>query len=249
MAAPGGFTLPHPPRDRRAFPTPSGRAVFTVNLLRGIEVPPGKLVLQSVGAAEIRDAAVAGGMLTLRMDGWLKVMKGITTLEQVIRDYCARCLDPLVGSDGFDFIADLGAQMPMRVISRLLGIPEEAQEAARDRANAHLTTEAGAPMEIASSGFDDGTFFSEYIDWRAKNPSNDIITELLNVEFTDETGVTRRLERAELQMYVSMVSAAGNETTTRLISWMAKVLAEHHHASARGPFAPPAREPAAQPFL
>ena len=45
-----------------------------------------RLVLQSVGAAEIRDAAVAEGMLTLRMDGWLKVLKGITTLEQVIRE-------------------------------------------------------------------------------------------------------------------------------------------------------------------
>jgi type IV pilus assembly protein PilB len=45
-----------------------------------------KLILQNVGAAEIRDGAVAEGMLTLRMDGWLKVIKGITTLEQVIRE-------------------------------------------------------------------------------------------------------------------------------------------------------------------
>jgi type IV pilus assembly protein PilB len=45
-----------------------------------------KLILQNVGAAEIKDGAVAEGMLTLRMDGWLKVLKGITTLEQVIRE-------------------------------------------------------------------------------------------------------------------------------------------------------------------
>ena len=45
-----------------------------------------KLIMQNVGAAEIRDAAVNDGMLTLRMDGLLKVMKGITTLEQVIRE-------------------------------------------------------------------------------------------------------------------------------------------------------------------
>ena len=45
-----------------------------------------KLILQNVGAAEIRDAAVEGGMLTLRMDGLLKVWKGITTLEQVVRE-------------------------------------------------------------------------------------------------------------------------------------------------------------------
>ena len=45
-----------------------------------------KLILMNVGAGEIRDAAIQDGMLTLRMDGWLKVMKGITTLEQVIRE-------------------------------------------------------------------------------------------------------------------------------------------------------------------
>jgi type IV pilus assembly protein PilB len=48
-----------------------------------------KLILQNAGAADIRDAAIAGGMLTLRMDGWLKILKGVTTLEQVIRETTA----------------------------------------------------------------------------------------------------------------------------------------------------------------
>jgi type IV pilus assembly protein PilB len=48
-----------------------------------------KLILQNVGAAEIKDAAVDEGMLTLRMDGWVKVMKGITTMEQVVRETSA----------------------------------------------------------------------------------------------------------------------------------------------------------------
>ena len=48
-----------------------------------------RLILQSVGAAEIRDAAIAGGMLTLRMDGLLKVWKGIVPLEQVVRETSA----------------------------------------------------------------------------------------------------------------------------------------------------------------
>ncbi|HTI62253.1 MAG TPA: ATPase, T2SS/T4P/T4SS family [Gemmatimonadaceae bacterium] len=48
-----------------------------------------KLVMQNVGAPEIRDAAIEEGMLTLRMDAWLKVMKGITTTEQMIRETSA----------------------------------------------------------------------------------------------------------------------------------------------------------------
>jgi type IV pilus assembly protein PilB len=48
-----------------------------------------KLILMNVGAAEIKDGAIEDGMLSLRMDGWLKVLKGITTLEQVIRETAA----------------------------------------------------------------------------------------------------------------------------------------------------------------
>jgi type IV pilus assembly protein PilB len=48
-----------------------------------------KLILQNVGAVEIKDAAIDEGMLTLRMDGWLKILKGITTIEQIVRETSA----------------------------------------------------------------------------------------------------------------------------------------------------------------
>jgi type IV pilus assembly protein PilB len=48
-----------------------------------------KHILHNASGQEIKDAAVQGGMLTLRMDGWLKVMKGIVPLEQVIRETSA----------------------------------------------------------------------------------------------------------------------------------------------------------------
>jgi len=45
-----------------------------------------RMVLQGGSTAEIKDTAVAGGMLTLRMDGLSKVRKGITTLDEVIKE-------------------------------------------------------------------------------------------------------------------------------------------------------------------
>jgi type IV pilus assembly protein PilB len=45
-----------------------------------------KLIMKQVGAAEIGAAAIAEGMLTLRMDGWLKVIKGIASLDNVVRE-------------------------------------------------------------------------------------------------------------------------------------------------------------------
>ena len=72
----------------------------------------------------------------------------MNALEPKVREFCARALDPLVGAGGFDFVADLGAQMPMRAIGMLLGIPEEDQEAVRDHADASLRTEPGEPMDV-----------------------------------------------------------------------------------------------------
>jgi type IV pilus assembly protein PilB len=46
-------------------------------------------ILQNASGQELRDAAIEGGMLTLRMDGWLKVLKGIVPLDQVIRETSA----------------------------------------------------------------------------------------------------------------------------------------------------------------
>jgi type IV pilus assembly protein PilB len=45
-----------------------------------------KLVMQNADVQVIREGAINEGMLTLRMDGWLKVLKGVTTLDQVIRE-------------------------------------------------------------------------------------------------------------------------------------------------------------------
>jgi cytochrome P450 len=151
----------------------------------------------------------------------------VNALEPRIREFCAQSLDPLVKRGTFDFITDFGAVMPMRVISALLGIPEDDQEMIRDHGNAQLRTEAGKPMSAAQDGLVTGQIFEAYIDWRAENPSDDIMTELLNVEFVDEHGVTRKLTRDEILIYINVVAGAGNETTTRLIGWAAKVLAEH----------------------
>ncbi len=195
----------------------SARGAILEIIKANIDIPPGTVIFEDPPIHDIHRKLLSR-MFTPRK---------INELEPKIREFCARSLDPLIGASGFDFVADLGAQMPMRVIGMLLGVPEEDQEAARDFANAQMRTEAGKPMEASMANAASPDFFGQYIDWRAEHPSDDIMTELLNVEFEDETGAVRRLTRDELLTYVSVVSGAGNETTTRLIGWAGKVLAEH----------------------
>jgi len=195
----------------------SARGAILELIRANIEMPPGVLIFEDPPVHDIHRKLLSR-MFTPRK---------ISDLEPKIREFCARSLDPLIGTGKFDFVNDLGAQMPMRVIGMLLGVPEEDQEAARDFANAQMRTEAGKPMEFSAETMLNGDFFGQYIDWRAQHPSNDIMTELLNAEFEDETGTVRRMSRDELLTYVTVVSGAGNETTTRLIGWAGKVLAEH----------------------
>jgi molybdopterin-dependent oxidoreductase alpha subunit len=60
VARGAGFTLPHPPRDRRHFPTPDGRARLVVNELRVTEVPPGRLLLQTVRSHDQYNTTIYG---------------------------------------------------------------------------------------------------------------------------------------------------------------------------------------------
>jgi cytochrome P450 len=149
-------------------------------------------------------------------------------IEPKVREFCARSLDPLIGSDGFDFIGDLGAQMPMRTIGMLLGIPESDQESIRDRQADGLRLDGEGPAIHERDALAEayGTF-SEYIEWRAEHPSDDLMTDLLNAEFEDDTGTTRTLTRDEVMTYLMLLAGAGNETTTRLIGWTGKTLSDH----------------------
>ena len=192
----------------------SARGIIVELIKANLDIPPGLLIMEDPPIHDIHRKLLSR-MFTPRK---------IAALEQQIRDFCAQSLDPLVGTGHLDFVGDLGAQMPMKVISMLLGIPEDDQEFIRDHTNAQMRTEAGKPM---NAGLVTGEIFAAYIDWRATNPSDDIMTELLHAEFVDETGTTRRLTRDELLIYLNVVAGAGNETTTRLIGWAGKVLAEH----------------------
>lgn len=152
-------------------------------------------------------------------------------IEPLVRKFCADALDPFIGETGFDFVADLGAKMPMRVIGMLLGIPEEAQQAIRDQTDDGLHLKSGempdvTSLEAVSLAAAEGSF-GEYLDWRISNPSDDVMTTLLQAEFDDHLGVRRQLSRDEVLGYVRLLSGAGNETTTKLIGHTGKLFSDY----------------------
>ena len=57
---PGGFVLPHPPRDSRTFPTTSGKAMFAVSPTTLLEVPDGRLLLQTMRSHDQFNTTIYG---------------------------------------------------------------------------------------------------------------------------------------------------------------------------------------------
>jgi cytochrome P450 len=195
----------------------SARGVIIELIKANLDLPSGTLIMEDPPVHDIHRNLLVRVFTPRR----------IAAIEPQVRAYCAQHLDPLIGESRFDLIAELGAQMPGKVIGMLLGIPEEDTAAIRANVDNNLRTEAGEQMVVKDASFAEGDIFADYIDWRMKHPSNDLMTDLLNVEFEDEHGLTRKLTRQEVLTYVAVVAGAGNETTTRLIGWMGSLLAQH----------------------
>jgi cytochrome P450 len=197
----------------------SGRGSVLELIKANIAVPPGQILFEDPPVHDVHRGILSRVFTPKKMNA----------IEPKVREFCARTLDPHVGSGRFDFIADLGAEMPMRTIGYLLGIPEEDQEAIRDRTDEGLRLAEGTMPAGRRVLPEDNPFglFADYLDWRVEHPSDDLMTELITAEFVDETGTERRLTRAEILGYLGLLAGAGNETTTRLIGWAGKLLADH----------------------
>src|SRR6267378_6633099 len=175
----------------------SGKGSVLEMIKSGVDIPPGTILFEDPPAHDLHRSLLSRVFTPRR----------IADLEPKVRGFCAATLDPLVGSGGFDFISDLGAQMPMRTIGMLLGIPEADQEAIRDQIDDGLRLKEGtAPDPNGAMTVTSGHIFAEYIDWRAEHPSDDLMTDLLNAQIEDDGGGPRPLTRTEVLTYTSMIA-------------------------------------------
>lgn len=168
-------------------------------LFSGIEVPPGILLFEDPPLHDLHRRLLSRVFTPRRM----------LAVEDLVRGFCARALDPLMDGDGFDFVIDLGAIMPMRTIGYLLGIPEEGQEKIRARTDKNISVGNDAGDVSATVFAESLAEFAEYIEWRATHPSDDLMTELLNAEVEEPDGSRRQLDRTEVLAYTAMIAGAG----------------------------------------
>jgi cytochrome P450 len=197
----------------------SGKGTTLDIILNGIDVPPGVILFEDPPLHDLHRRLLSKVFTPRRTEA----------IESLARKFCAQVLDPLIGSGRFDFIADLGAWVPMRAIGYLLGIPEQDQVAIRKNTDHLLELSDGKALrEVPSDLFEKSyQMLVDYIDWRAEHPSDDLMTQLLNAEIEEADGTRRGLSRAEVLNYTGTIAGAGNETTTRLIGFLGQLLSDH----------------------
>ncbi|NYI08642.1 cytochrome P450 [Nocardioides marinus] len=147
-------------------------------------------------------------------------LRRTAALEEDVRVVCRELLDAIDASSEVDLMQEYAAQIPSRVISRLLGVPGEDRERIRLLIDEcfHLDEEHGFVNDVALTAMGElGGYLDRRLRHLAEEPGDDLLSALT------QTGLTRR-ETVDFAMLLVM---AGTETVGRLLGWAALLLDEH----------------------
>ena len=138
----------------------------------------------------------------------------------------ASILDRVIERGECDFVADVAAQLPLRIIADLLGVPQSACQDLYDWSNkmvGHQDPEYVTGLEEASAAAQEMFVYANGLAQdRLENPQDDLMSAILHGEVDGE-----RLSVADFDTFFLLLAVAGNETTRNLISHGLLLLLEH----------------------
>ena len=202
--------------DRDTYISGKGNVFNIIN--QNMEVPPGLFIAEDQPQHSMHRGIVSRLFTPRRLPAWSRTSARSAT----------EIVDDLVGRDHFDFMHDFALKLPVQVIGMLVGVPKEdqAELLAIFQTNSHEAT-TDPEAKVLQGILDAAVWFNEYLDWREQHPSDDVMTRLMQFEFEDETGVTRTLRRDEIVTYLTLITAAGSDTTATAIAWAGSLLGDH----------------------
>jgi cytochrome P450 len=160
----------------------------------------------------------------------------IAELERDVRAMCETWLDRLADAGGGEIVRDLAGKLPMAVIAALLGAPAEDNARLKHLSDRLLHREDGSvarPEDAGAAGAELWAYFSELAAARRAEPSDDMLTALVEAEVLAADGTSRRLTEDEIVMFCLLLGVAGNETTAKMIATGTVVLADFPDERAR----------------
>jgi cytochrome P450 len=171
------------------------------------------------------------------------VSRGFTPrhLDQMKGDVeatAAEIIDGIAERGEGDFVTDVAATLPLRVIVDMMGIPRSQETFIFDRTNVILglgdpeyvpdQTEGGIMAALLSATQDLAMLVTELAEARQKDPQADLTTALVTAEVDGES-----LTPAEMASFFILLVAAGNETTRNAIAHGLQAFTDHPEQMAR----------------
>ena len=154
----------------------------------------------------------------------------LTALEDSVQGVAAGIVDEIADRGQCDFVTDVAAALPLKIVCDLMGVPDSAYEMVFK--NTNIILGVGDP-EFAPEGVDFVTallnagaelaeLMNEVADAKKGGDGTDLTSVLVNAEIEGD-----HLDQADLASFFVLLVVAGNETTRNAISWGLKYLTDH----------------------
>ena len=161
--------------------------------------------------------------------------KVIAEMEPIVRQITVELIESWIDKGRIEFVKEFGVPLPVRVIAKALNVPDDRladfkrwSDDSIAGIGTNITLEQRLQAEYGVNEFQ--YYFAEQIELRRTNPLDDILTNLLNASIDDddpEVTDKRQLDMPEMLSIIQQLLVAGNETTTKSLTEMIRLLAEN----------------------
>ncbi len=151
-------------------------------------------------------------------------------LEGTVTEVAAAIVDRLADGGSVDFVTDVAAALPLKIVCDLMGIPDSHYEFVFDRTNIILgvsdpeftPADGDIITALLTAGGDLAGLMAEVAAEKRGGDGSDLTSQLVNAELADD-----ELTDADLASFFVLLVVAGNETTRNAISWGMKYLTDN----------------------
>ncbi|MET0804313.1 MAG: cytochrome P450, partial [Acidimicrobiales bacterium] len=159
--------------------------------------------------------------------------RAIAVLEPTVRTITTKLIDSWIDRDRIELVEDFAVPLPVEVIANALNVPEDRLADFRRWSDATVLTFGATPtvderVAAIRTVQELQRFFVAALEERRRAPQDDLLTGLLEARIDDddeEVDDKRPLDVPEMVSLVQELLVGGNETTTKLIAEMVRLLA------------------------
>ena len=161
--------------------------------------------------------------------------RAVSSLEPNIREISSGLIDSFINEDKVEFVKKFAVPLPVRTIAKALNVPEDRLADFKRWSDDNIAAIGTAISDDQRLVHEKGIiefqhYFAEQFEKRRENPEDDILTNLLNARIDkdeDPDLPDEPLTMEEMLSIISQLVVAGNETTTKTLTEMMRLLGEN----------------------